>query len=524
MGVTVSSWWARGRHRIITLAALATTFGLLSGLALGHWRSSPGPFMRRMSMDGAWIKAPGTPGYVGHFRRRFILPGPVKHAWIAVTAREGFEVCVNRNPAGRFYLWRPTRPFQTGLSEGGQVINPSPAVLALNFPREYQWASHRNDWLVFLDEPTSGLDSFLAESVVSTLKGLARNGRTLVCTIHQPSSEVYAMFDQVCYLARGQVAYFGNRPHALDYFSSSLALQCPTHSNPSDFIIKQLSIIPADPEKSKANIAHIVNTWASSKERAMLESDIDDVARESAKQPAWDEDQLHDTRGGSRYATGFITQTRGILWRSVLAIMRDKMLTKARAGQTLIMGLVIGLIYLRLGNSQSDVQNRVGAVFLMIMNQSMGSLFGILNMFAEELPIYQREHRAGLYSSYAYYIARSIAEIPTQIVWPFLFVTIAYWMIGLNDDGGRYIEFTLSLVLTANAAMSLGYALAIGAPSVQVALAMGMPIILPFILFGGLFINVNDIPKYLYSHSAHTPHTRCAPCGRHCAPFHNDTR
>ena len=75
---------------------------------------------------------------------------------------------------------------------------------------------------------------------------------------------------------------------------------------------------------------------------------------------------------------------------------------------------------------------------------------------------------------------------------------ISYWMIGLNDNGGRYIEFALGLILTANSAMSLGYALAIGAPSVQVALALGMPIILPFILFGGLFININSIPKYFY--------------------------
>jgi len=128
----------------------------------------------------------------------------------------------------------------------------------------------------------------------------------------------------------------------------------------------------------------------------------------------------------------------------------------------------------------------------------MGSLFGILSMFAAEMGVYQRENRANLYSSYAYYIARSIAEIPTQVVWPFLFVTISYWMIGLNDDGGRYIEFALGLVLTANAAMSIGYALAIGSPSVQVALALGMPIILPFLLFGGLFLNINSIPKYFY--------------------------
>ena len=143
----IVAWWSKGRHRLLALAAVATAFGILFGLAMGHWRSSPGPYMRKLEMHGTWLRAPGRPGYVGYFRHRFNLPGPVKHAWIAVAAREGFEVCINQNPAGRFYLWRPTRPFQTGLSDGGQVINPSPPALALNFPREYQWSSHRNDWL-----------------------------------------------------------------------------------------------------------------------------------------------------------------------------------------------------------------------------------------------------------------------------------------------------------------------------------------------------------------------------------------
>ena len=50
--------------------------------------------------------------------------------------------------------------------------------------------------LLFADEPTSGLDSFMAESLVTVLQQLAAQGRTIICTIHQPSSEVYAMFDR----------------------------------------------------------------------------------------------------------------------------------------------------------------------------------------------------------------------------------------------------------------------------------------------------------------------------------------
>ncbi len=136
----------------LTLAILATAFGLLLGLGAGSLAVEPGPVHAAAGDDRRLDQGAGTAGICGPPAAAAHLPGPVKHAWIAVAAREGFEVCVNRNPVGRFYQWRPTRPFQTGLSEGGQVINPSPALLALNFPREYQWASHRNDWLpVFID-------------------------------------------------------------------------------------------------------------------------------------------------------------------------------------------------------------------------------------------------------------------------------------------------------------------------------------------------------------------------------------
>ncbi len=143
---------ARSRRGMAHLAGIVISLGFLLGIAIGHWRSGPGPFIRPLKMEGRWISAPGEPGYAGYFRLHVAIPGPVKHAWLAVAPREGFEVCVNRNPCGRFYLWRPTRPYQTGLSEGGQILNPGPAALALNFPREYQWSSHRNDWLpIFFD-------------------------------------------------------------------------------------------------------------------------------------------------------------------------------------------------------------------------------------------------------------------------------------------------------------------------------------------------------------------------------------
>ena len=118
----------------------------------------------------------------------------------------------------------------------------------------------------------------------------------------------------------------------------------------------------------------------------------------------------------------------------------------------------------------------------MILNQSMSGVFGVLFTFTGELPIFLREYKSGLYGVFPYYLARTGSELPYQLLFPFVFVTIAYWMIGLRDEGGSYISFTLAILLTANSAMSLGYLLGSAAPTIGVALALGAPILLPFMV------------------------------------------
>eukprot|EP00958_Prasinococcus_capsulatus_P024226 scaffold3759_cov425-Prasinococcus_capsulatus_cf.AAC.13 len=63
--------------------------------------------------------------------------------------------------------------------------------------------------LIFFDEPTSGLDSAMAREVIAVVQRLAQQGRTIVATIHQPSEEIYGMFDRLLLLSKGQVAFQG---------------------------------------------------------------------------------------------------------------------------------------------------------------------------------------------------------------------------------------------------------------------------------------------------------------------------
>lgn len=76
-----------------------------------------------------------------------------------------------------------------------------------------------NPHLMFCDEPTSGLDSFMALSVVQVLKSMAQMGKTIVCTIHQPSSEIFALFDKILLMAEGRTAFLGSPDEADEFFT-----------------------------------------------------------------------------------------------------------------------------------------------------------------------------------------------------------------------------------------------------------------------------------------------------------------
>lgn len=94
-----------------------------------------------------------------------------------------------------------------------------------------------NPSCLLLDEPTSGLDSTTAQRIVATLRGLARGGRTVITTIHQPSSRLYRMFDKVVVLSEGSPIYSGRAAQVMDYFGSIGYVPGFNLLNPADFLL-----------------------------------------------------------------------------------------------------------------------------------------------------------------------------------------------------------------------------------------------------------------------------------------------
>ncbi|XP_010937386.1 ABC transporter G family member 1 isoform X6 [Elaeis guineensis] len=116
-----------------------------------------------------------------------------------------------------------------GIS-GGQKRRVSICIEILTRPK-----------LLFLDEPTSGLDSAASYHVMNRIVNLARHdGRTIIASIHQPSSEVFELFDNLCLLSSGKTVYFGPASLTNEFFAQN-GFPCPSLRNPSDHYLRTIN-------------------------------------------------------------------------------------------------------------------------------------------------------------------------------------------------------------------------------------------------------------------------------------------
>ncbi len=283
--------------------------------------------------------------------------------------------------------------------------------------------------LLFLDEPTSGLDSQSAYSIVRFLKKLARAGQAFVCTIHQPSSILIQEFDMILALnPGGNTFYFGpvgeNGSAVIKYFAAR-GVHCPEHKNVAEFIL-ETAAKPSWNESGKR--INWNEEWLHSAEAKVVQEEIQRVNSERSKLPLPNTSTQHD------FASPIWLQTTQLTKRLFLNYWRDPSYLYGKLFVSVIIGIFNGFTFFHLGNSITDMQDRMFTAFLIVLVPPT-IVNAVVPKFYQNRSLWEaRELPSRIYGWVAFCTANIVAEIPMAVVGGVVYWVLWYWPVGLPRD------------------------------------------------------------------------------------------
>jgi len=354
-----------------------------------------------------------------------------------------------------------------------------------------------NPSVLLLDEPTSGLDTYTAFRITALLRRLAhRYGRTVITTLHQPSSEIFHMIDDLYVLHEGQMVYGGPAQDLVNYFSTA-GYHFPKYSNPLDVlfmdVLNQGDDEFAEESQSKSTVDddHVPITALASyyKSSDLYRTFVMDVVIIS----------VGITKKMHRFRAKQLHAFKLLFVRDVRNAIRNPMIIRTKLFQTLFMAGFIAAAFWNTKYSPVPAlyQNVSGVLFFLVINAFFSSFQNVLPVFSAEKPSFAREHSQGYYGTTSYFLAKITVELPLILFFPILTAVITYWSVGLRPGFIHFLIFMVVLQLTSLSGFSMGLFAASLFNDVSVALALSILILLPLMTTAGLYLNVETIPVFL---------------------------
>ncbi|CAG8003807.1 unnamed protein product [Penicillium olsonii] len=341
--------------------------------------------------------------------------------------------------------------------------------------------------LIFLDEPTSGLDGQSAYNTVRFLRRLADAGQAVLVTVHQPSAQLFAEFDQLLLLAKGgKTVYFGpigeNSSEIKTYFSRYGA-PCPPETNPAEHMIDVVS-----GQLSQGKDWNQV--WLESPEHTAMRKELDEIISTAAAKP----EATHDD--GREFACTLWEQTMLVLKRTSTALYRNSDYINNKFALHISSGLFVGFSFWMIGESVADLQSVLFFIFNAIF-VAPGVINQLQPTFLERRDLFEaREKKAKMYSWKAFTIALIVSEFPYLVVCAALFFNCWYWTAGMAVDSSKSGSMFFVFFLYEFLYTGIGQFVAAYAPNANMA-AMINPLILgTMISFCGVLVPYAQIVSF----------------------------
>ncbi|XP_020269449.1 ABC transporter G family member 36-like [Asparagus officinalis] len=301
-----------------------------------------------------------------------------------------------------------------------------------------------NPSIIFMDEPTSGLDARAAAIVMRTVRNTVDTGRTVVCTIHQPSINIFEAFDELFLMKRGgEEIYVGplghHSCHLIKYFEEIQGVsKIKDGYNPATWMLEATTL--AQEKLLSINFTDVYKT-------SLLFQRNKELIKELSSPAPGSRDLLLPTQ----YSQSFYTQCFACLWKQNLSYWRNPPYVAVRFFFTFVIALLFGTIFWDLGtkrNRYQDLFNAMGSMYASVLFIGVKNASSVQPVVSVERTVFYRERAAGMYSAFPYSFAQIAIELPYVFVQALMYGVIVYAMIGFEWTVAKFFWYLFFMYFT----------------------------------------------------------------------------
>ncbi|KAL3515878.1 hypothetical protein ACH5RR_022780 [Cinchona calisaya] len=349
-----------------------------------------------------------------------------------------------------------------------------------------------NPSIIFMDEPTTGLDARAAAIVMRAVKNVADTGRTIVCTIHQPSIDIFESFDELLLLkSGGRMIYAGplgqQSSKVIDYFEGISGVpKIKKNYNPATWMLEVTST---------SSEAELDIDFAQIYLNSTLYQDNKELVKRLSIPPPDSEVLDFPTR----FSLNGWGQFKACLWKQYWSYWRSPSYNLIRSLHILFSSLVFGALFWDQGkkiDNQQSLFNILGSMFSAVMFCGINNSSSVLPYVSTERTVLYRERFAGMYASWAYALAQVAVEIPYILAQAVTYTIITYPMIGYYWSVYKVFWYFYTMFCTLLYFNYLGMLMVAITPSFPVAAILQSTFYTMFNLFAGLIVPRPQIPKW----------------------------
>ncbi|KAK9170623.1 hypothetical protein Syun_002763 [Stephania yunnanensis] len=347
-----------------------------------------------------------------------------------------------------------------------------------------------NPSIIFMDEPTSGLDARAAAIVMRTVRNTVDTGRTVVCTIHQPSIDIFESFDELLLLKRGgQVIYAGplgkDSEELINYFEAiSGVTKIPPGQNPATWMLEATS--GASENRLGIDFTEVYLKSSLYQRNKALIADL--------SKPIPGSEDLHFK---TQYAQPFYAQLYECLWKQNWSYWRNPQYNAVRFFFTLICALLFGSIFWKMGSKikkQQDFLNAMGSMFAAVIFLGVNNASSVQPVVDIERTVFYRERAAGMFSALPYALAQVLVELPYILVQSIIYGVIVYSTLDFQWTAAKFTWFLFFMFFTFLYYTYYGMMAVALTPNASFAAVISSAFYGIWMLFSGFLIPKNSIP------------------------------